>query len=58
MTEMQRRAAALYEQLTEKRQLLVKKLNDGLNYIAYLQNILITERLYEWKNRQKLAQVY
>ncbi|VDK58785.1 unnamed protein product, partial [Cylicostephanus goldi] len=57
MTEMQRRASQLYSVLTTKREEIVKKLNDGTNFVALLQNQLISERLFDWKNRQKLAQV-
>ncbi|KJH48634.1 STAT protein, DNA binding domain protein [Dictyocaulus viviparus] len=57
MTEMQRRASQLYSVLTNKRDEIVKKLNDGTNFVALLQNQLISERLFDWKNRQKLAQV-
>ncbi|PIO71219.1 STAT protein, DNA binding domain protein [Teladorsagia circumcincta] len=57
MTEMQRRASQLYSVLTTKREEIVKKLNDGTNFVALLQNQLISDRLFDWKNRQKLAQV-
>uniref|UniRef100_A0A0K0D254 STAT_alpha domain-containing protein n=1 Tax=Angiostrongylus cantonensis TaxID=6313 RepID=A0A0K0D254_ANGCA len=57
MTEMQRRASQLYSMLTTKREEIVKKLNDGTNFVALLQNQLISDRLFDWKNRQKLAQV-
>ncbi|CAD6191338.1 unnamed protein product [Caenorhabditis auriculariae] len=57
LAEVQRRASSIYEMLTAKRADIVKKLNDGTNFVALLQNQLITERLFEWKNRQKLAQV-
>uniref|UniRef100_A0A1I8A4R3 Signal transducer and activator of transcription n=1 Tax=Steinernema glaseri TaxID=37863 RepID=A0A1I8A4R3_9BILA len=57
MMEMQRHASQLYEQLSDRRLNLVKKLNDGVHYVALLQNQLISERLFDWKNRQKLAQV-
>ncbi|KAK0399040.1 hypothetical protein QR680_002880 [Steinernema hermaphroditum] len=57
MMDMQRHASQLYEQLSDRRLNLVKKLNDGVHYVALLQNQLISERLFDWKNRQKLAQV-
>uniref|UniRef100_A0A915B8H5 Signal transducer and activator of transcription n=3 Tax=Parascaris univalens TaxID=6257 RepID=A0A915B8H5_PARUN len=57
MCEMQRRASQLYENLTERRCSLAQKLNDGVHNVALLQNQLISDRLFEWKNRQKLSQV-
>uniref|UniRef100_A0A158R3S0 Signal transducer and activator of transcription n=1 Tax=Syphacia muris TaxID=451379 RepID=A0A158R3S0_9BILA len=57
MEELQSRATKLYEKLTEKRCMLVDKLTDGVHNVAILQNQLISERLYDWKNRQKLSQV-
>ncbi|GMR46243.1 hypothetical protein PMAYCL1PPCAC_16438, partial [Pristionchus mayeri] len=57
LAEMQRRASSLYDCLQEKRSHLVKKLGDGLQHVALLQNNLISERLLEWKNRQKLFQI-
>ncbi|KAL3076275.1 hypothetical protein niasHS_013546 [Heterodera schachtii] len=57
MIEMQRRAGHLYEQLTECRANLVHRLNDGVKLIAIMQTHLISERLLEWKNSQKLAQI-
>ncbi|KAI1708376.1 STAT protein, DNA binding domain-containing protein [Ditylenchus destructor] len=57
MCDMQRRASQLYEQLTDRRVNLVKRLNDGVQQIAMLQNHLISERLLDWKNRQKLSQI-
>uniref|UniRef100_A0A1I8BRX8 Signal transducer and activator of transcription n=1 Tax=Meloidogyne hapla TaxID=6305 RepID=A0A1I8BRX8_MELHA len=35
----------------------VKRLNDGVHLIAVMQNNLISVRLMEWKNAQKLAQI-
>uniref|UniRef100_A0A915DDR3 Signal transducer and activator of transcription n=1 Tax=Ditylenchus dipsaci TaxID=166011 RepID=A0A915DDR3_9BILA len=50
-----------HDQLTQARQSmrvnLVKRLNDGVHQIAMLQNHLISERLLDWKNRQKLSQI-
>uniref|UniRef100_A0A915LWM1 STAT transcription factor all-alpha domain-containing protein n=1 Tax=Meloidogyne javanica TaxID=6303 RepID=A0A915LWM1_MELJA len=54
---MQQRAHQLYEQLNEQRTNLVKRLNDGVHLIAVMQNNLISIRLMEWKNAQKLAQI-
>lgn len=54
---MQRRASQLYNALIEKRCNLTQKLNDGVQNVALLQNQLISDRLYVWKNRQKLQQV-
>ncbi|VDL84042.1 unnamed protein product [Nippostrongylus brasiliensis] len=39
MTEMQRRASQLYSVLTTKREEIVKKLNDGTNFVALLQKL-------------------
>ncbi|KAI6175617.1 Signal transducer and activator of transcription [Aphelenchoides bicaudatus] len=55
--EMQQRASQLYEQLTERRMTLTRRLNDGIQQIAMLQGHLINERLLDWKNRQKLSQI-
>jgi signal transducer and activator of transcription 5B len=57
MHEMQQRASHLYEQLTERRMTLTRRLNDGIQQIAMLQGHLINERLLDWKNRQKLSQI-
>ncbi|VDK70481.1 unnamed protein product [Anisakis simplex] len=57
MCEMQRKASQLYETLSERRCSLAQKLNDGVHNVALLQNQLISDRLFDWKNRQKLAQV-
>ncbi|VDM94910.1 unnamed protein product [Thelazia callipaeda] len=57
MSSMQQRASQLYSALMEKRCSLTQKLNDGVHNIAVLQNQLISECLYDWKNRQKLQQV-
>lgn len=57
MQELQSRASKLYESLTEKRYLLVQKLTEGVQNVAVLQNQLISEQLYDWKNSQKLSQV-
>ncbi|VDN29503.1 unnamed protein product [Gongylonema pulchrum] len=57
MSDMQRRASQLYNALLEKRCKLAEKLNDGVHNVALLQNQLISDRLYAWKNRQKLQQV-
>uniref|UniRef100_A0AC35U535 SH2 domain-containing protein n=1 Tax=Rhabditophanes sp. KR3021 TaxID=114890 RepID=A0AC35U535_9BILA len=57
MAEFQRKASFLYQQLSEKRSLLVNKLNTGLSCIAKHQNVLISQRLFEWKNMQKLQQI-
>ena len=57
MQQMQQKAAALYQTLTQKRQSLLIKLNDGVQQVALLQNDLIGNRLSEWKQRQKLAQI-
>uniref|UniRef100_A0A7E4VN95 Signal transducer and activator of transcription n=1 Tax=Panagrellus redivivus TaxID=6233 RepID=A0A7E4VN95_PANRE len=57
MVDMQRRASMLYEQLTDRRMCLVKKLNDGVHRIVNLQQHLINDRLFEWKNHQKLSQI-
>uniref|UniRef100_A0A914Y297 Signal transducer and activator of transcription n=1 Tax=Panagrolaimus superbus TaxID=310955 RepID=A0A914Y297_9BILA len=57
MMENQKRASTLYEQLTERRMTLVKKLNDGVHCIVNLQQHLINDRLFEWKNHQKLSQI-
>ncbi|CAD5219374.1 unnamed protein product [Bursaphelenchus okinawaensis] len=57
MQEMQSRTSHLYEQLTERRNYLTKRLNEGIQQIAMLQSTLINERLLEWKNRQKLSQI-
>ncbi|VDM29463.1 unnamed protein product [Toxocara canis] len=54
---MQRKASQLYETLTERRCSLAQKLNDGVHNVALLQNQLISDRLFDWKNRQKLSQV-
>lgn len=35
----------------------MQKLNDGVHNVALLQNQLISDYLYDWKNRQKLQQV-
>ncbi|KAL7073899.1 hypothetical protein ACQ4LE_006523 [Meloidogyne hapla] len=55
--EMQARATQVYQQLNEQRTNLVKRLNDGVHLIAVMQNNLISVRLMEWKNAQKLAQI-
>ncbi|CAJ0936864.1 unnamed protein product, partial [Mesorhabditis belari] len=57
MQEMQRRASQLYEMLIDRRAQLTTRLNNGLQFVAMLQNSLISERLFNWKNQQKLAQV-
>uniref|UniRef100_A0A914W282 Signal transducer and activator of transcription n=1 Tax=Plectus sambesii TaxID=2011161 RepID=A0A914W282_9BILA len=57
MINMQRNASALYQELTGKRVSLVKKLSDGLQQVVVLQNELISKRLFDWKNKQKIAQV-
>lgn len=57
ISNMQRKASRLYETLVVRRCYLIQKLNDGVHNIALFQNQLITDRLYTWKNRQKLAQV-
>jgi hypothetical protein len=57
MITMQQNASTLYQQLTEKRMTLVKKLSEGLQQVAVLQNELISKRLFDWKNSQKIAQV-
>ncbi|CAN99759.1 Signal transducer and activator of transcription 1 [Caenorhabditis elegans] len=57
MTELQKRAATLYEHLTQKRNDIVIKLNDGTNFATMLQTQLIGEKLFSWKNAQKLAQI-
>uniref|UniRef100_A0A183CHE2 Extracellular matrix protein FRAS1 n=1 Tax=Globodera pallida TaxID=36090 RepID=A0A183CHE2_GLOPA len=55
--EMQRRASHLYEQLTDRRANLVQRLNDGVQLIVLMQSQLISERLLDWKNSQKLSQI-
>uniref|UniRef100_A0A914GW51 Signal transducer and activator of transcription n=1 Tax=Globodera rostochiensis TaxID=31243 RepID=A0A914GW51_GLORO len=57
MMEMQRRASQLYEQLTDRRANLVQRLNDGVQLIVLMQSQLISERLLDWKNCQKLSQI-
>ncbi|CAI4231884.1 unnamed protein product [Auanema sp. JU1783] len=57
LSEHQRRAAAIYDIMSQKRAEMVKKLNEGTGLAALFQNQLISERLFDWKNRQKLAQV-
>ncbi|VDK71707.1 unnamed protein product [Onchocerca ochengi] len=57
MSDMQKRASQLYNTLMEKRCNLTQKLNDGVHNVALLQNQLISDYLYDWKNRQKLQQV-
>uniref|UniRef100_A0A0N5A4G7 SH2 domain-containing protein n=1 Tax=Parastrongyloides trichosuri TaxID=131310 RepID=A0A0N5A4G7_PARTI len=57
MMEAQRKASQLYQQLTDKRTSLINKLNIGLQTVAQHQNRLISSRLFDWKNRQKLQQV-
>lgn len=57
MSDVQKRASQLYNALTEKRCNLTQKLNDGVHNVALLQNQLISDYLYDWKNRQKLQQV-
>ncbi|VDK77771.1 unnamed protein product [Litomosoides sigmodontis] len=54
---LQKRASQLYNTLMEKRSSLMQKLNDGVHNVALLQNQLISDYLYDWKNRQKLQQV-
>lgn len=56
MREMQAAASQLYSSLMEKRNCIVQKLNDGVHNVAVLQNHLISDRLYAWKDRQKLLQ--
>ncbi|CAJ0937288.1 unnamed protein product, partial [Mesorhabditis belari] len=46
-----------YEMLIDRRAQLTTRLNNGLQFVAMLQNSLISERLFNWKNQQKLAQV-
>jgi hypothetical protein len=38
-------------------QILLIKLNDGVQQVAMLQDDLIGNQLMEWKRRQKLAQI-
>lgn len=57
MHQMQQRASTLYEQLNDRRMNLTRHLNDGIQQIVMLQGHLINERLLDWKNRQKLAQI-
>ncbi|CEF71220.1 SH2 domain and p53-like transcription factor, DNA-binding domain and EF-hand domain pair and STAT transcription factor, DNA-binding, subdomain and STAT transcription factor, all-alpha domain and STAT transcription factor, DNA-binding domain and STAT transcription factor, coiled coil domain-containing protein [Strongyloides ratti] len=57
MMKAQKKASQLYQQLTDKRTALINKLNVGLQTVAQHQNRLISSRLYEWKNCQKLQQV-
>ncbi|KAL3982794.1 Signal transducer and activator of transcription 1 [Acanthocheilonema viteae] len=57
VNDMQKRASQLYNTLMEKRCNLTQKLNDGVHNVAMLQNQLISDYLYDWKNRQKLQQV-
>ncbi|CAB3410037.1 unnamed protein product [Caenorhabditis bovis] len=57
LTEMQRHASALYEMLIVKRAEIFKKISEGANIMSILQEQLVNERLYDWKNRQKLAQI-
>ncbi|PAV84840.1 hypothetical protein WR25_10088 isoform A [Diploscapter pachys] len=57
VAEMQRRASEIYDMVIQKRAEVIKKMNEGTNIISVLQNTLINERLYNWKNQQKLAQV-
>ncbi|MCP9265854.1 Signal transducer and activator of transcription 1 [Dirofilaria immitis] len=57
MSVMQKRASQLYNALMEKRSNLTQKLSDGVHNVALLQNQLIKDYLYDWKNRQKLQQV-
>uniref|UniRef100_A0A0K0E9H8 Signal transducer and activator of transcription n=1 Tax=Strongyloides stercoralis TaxID=6248 RepID=A0A0K0E9H8_STRER len=57
MMKIQKKASQLYQQLTDKRTSLVNKLNVGLQIVAQHQNRLISSRLFDWKNRQKLQQV-
>ncbi|CAJ0579541.1 unnamed protein product, partial [Mesorhabditis spiculigera] len=57
LTDMQRRASQVYEMLANKRGELTNRLNNGMSCVAMLQNYLISERLFSWKNQQKLAQV-
>lgn len=54
---MQKQASQLFNGLMEKRCNLTQKLNDGVHNVALLQNKLISEYLYDWKNRQQLEQV-
>jgi hypothetical protein len=35
----------------------VKRLNEGVHLIAMMQTNLISEKLLDWKNSQKLAQI-
>ncbi|KAF1756022.1 hypothetical protein GCK72_012475 [Caenorhabditis remanei] len=57
MAEMQKRATTLYELLGQKRSEIVQKLHDGTNIATGLQTQLITDKLFNWKNAQKLAQI-
>ncbi|EJW73927.1 hypothetical protein WUBG_15164 [Wuchereria bancrofti] len=57
VSDMQKRASQLYNALMEKRCNLTQKLNEGVHNVALLQNELISDYLYDWKNRQKLQQV-
>ncbi|VIO87448.1 Uncharacterized protein BM_BM6729 [Brugia malayi] len=57
VSDMQKRASQLYNALMEKRCNLTQKLNEGVHNVALLQNQLISDYLYDWKNRQKLQQV-
>lgn len=57
VSDMQKRASQLYNALMEKRCNLTQKLNNGVHNVALLQNQLISDYLYDWKNRQKLQQV-
>ncbi|PAV62272.1 hypothetical protein WR25_05740 isoform B [Diploscapter pachys] len=57
VAEMQRRSSEIYDMVIQKRAEVIKKMNEGTNIISVLQNTLINERLYNWKNQQKLAQV-
>uniref|UniRef100_A0A0N5CAF2 Signal transducer and activator of transcription n=1 Tax=Strongyloides papillosus TaxID=174720 RepID=A0A0N5CAF2_STREA len=57
MMKAQKKASHLYQQLTDKRTALINKLNVGLQTVAQHQNRLISSRLFDWKNRQKLQQV-
>lgn len=57
MTEMQKKATGIYEILAQRRNDILNKLNDGTNIATMLQTQLIGEKLFTWKNAQKLAQI-
>ncbi|ULT93174.1 hypothetical protein L5515_010141 [Caenorhabditis briggsae] len=57
MTEMQKKATGVYEMLAQRRNEIISKLNDGANIASMMQGQLINDKLFTWKNAQKLAQI-